>query len=237
MSAAARLRVVLVGPENPRNVGFVARAMLAFGVEELWVAGSSWTAAPPESYQTGTAAPDILGKTRFVPTLAAALPGCADAVAFSRRPTALRQSEFVLPHAPADLGTGGRVALVFGRESAGLTREESALCPRLARIPGKEGVSLNLGQAVAVALFALTAPREAPPPDARKARPPASVDRMLGLWSFLEPRLAAAPRFTKARLQRVRQTLYRLALDDEDFDLLFAVMNELARPAATRRRD
>lgn len=233
---SASWRVVLVGPENPANVGFVARAMLAFGVSDLVLAGSAWTQMPAEAYRTGTAAPDILGKARLVPSLADALTGCDDAVAFSRRPTALRQEEFLLPHVPEGLGGRGRTALVFGRESAGLTREESALCPRLARIPGAAGVSLNLGQAVAVALFSLTAPRSAPPRDARKLRPPVSVDRMLGLWAFLEPRLAAAPRFTPARLQRVRQTLYRLAMDDEDFDLLFATMSELARPAATRRR-
>ncbi len=235
MSAPSRWRVVLVGPENPRNVGFVARAMLCFGVEELTVVGTPWKAPPPEAFQTGAAAPDLLNAARFTPDLSAALEGCADAVAFSRRPTALRQSEFVLPHAPTGLGEGGRVALVFGRESAGLTRAESALCPRLARIPCREGVSLNLGQAVAVALFSLTAPKSAPPPDAKKRRPAVAVERMLGLWSFLEPRLAAAPRFTPARLLRVRQMLYRLSLDDEDFDLLFGVMNELSRPAASRR--
>jgi tRNA/rRNA methyltransferase len=236
MTAVSPWRVVLVGPENPRNVGFVARAMLCFGATELYVVGTPWPSAPPESFQTGAAAPDILNAARFVPGLAAALEGCADAVAFSRRPTVLRQSEFVLPHAPAGLGATGRVALVFGRESTGLTREESALCPRLARIPCREGVSLNLGQAVAVALFSLTAPHAAPPVDPKKLRPAVTVERMLGLWSFLEPKLAAAPRFTPARLQRVRQMLYRLTLDDEDFDLLFAVMNELDRPAATRRK-
>jgi tRNA C32,U32 (ribose-2'-O)-methylase TrmJ len=124
---------------------------------------------------------------------------------------------------------------VFGRESNGLTREESALCPHLARIPCRGGVSLNLGQAVAVALFALTAAPSRPEIDPKKVKPEVSVDRLLGLWDFLEPRLSAAPRFTAARLQRIRQMLYRLALDDEDFDLLFAVMSELARPAAVRR--
>ena len=154
-------------------------------------------------------------------------------MAFSRRPSVLRQEEFVLPASPSKLNRAGRVALVFGRESNGLTREESALCPLLARIPCRDGVSLNLGQAVAVALFALTAPTEAP--KAKAGRPAVSVDRMLGLWNFLEPRLTAAPRFTDGRLQRIRQMLYRLSLDDEDFDLLFAVMNELSLPAAVRR--
>ena len=232
---AAACRIVLVGPENPRNVGFAARAMLAFGASELVLVDVPWKAIPAEARRTGVAAPEILDAARFEPTLAGALRGCETAVAFSRRPTALRQAEFILPAAPPALGVAGTTALVFGRESNGLTREESALCPHLARIPCRAGVSLNLGQAVAVALFSLTAPETGKPVDAKKLRPEVSVDQLLGLWDFLEPRLSAAPRFTPARLQRIRQMFYRLKLDDEDFDLLFAVMSELARPAADRR--
>ncbi|MFI5361110.1 MAG: RNA methyltransferase [Elusimicrobiota bacterium] len=232
---ASACRIVLVGPENPRNVGFAARAMLAFGASELVLAAAPWTTVPPEARKTGVAAPEILDAARFVPALADALRGCDNAIAFSRRPSVLRQEEFVLPETPPNLVLRGRTALVFGRESNGLTREESALCPLLARIPCRGGVSLNLGQAVAVALFSLTAAPKRHEPDPKKLRPTVAVHRLLGLWDFLEPKLSAAPRFTPARLQRIRQMLYRLDLDDEDFDLLFAVMSELARPAAVRR--
>ncbi|MDE2143092.1 MAG: RNA methyltransferase [Elusimicrobia bacterium] len=227
---ASSFRVVLVGPENPRNVGFTARAMLCFGVSDLAIVGVPWTSPPAEARKTGAAALDILDRARVAPSLRDALRGCDTAVAFSRRPTVLRQTEFSLPAAPA---LPGRTALVFGRESNGLTREESALCPYLARIPCAEGLSLNLGQAAAIALFSLTAP--APAAGSNQERAVASVDRMLGLWDFLEPRLTAAPRFTAGRLQRIRQMLYRLRLDDEDFDLLFAVMSELSAPAAQRK--
>ncbi|OGS37960.1 MAG: hypothetical protein A2506_04270 [Elusimicrobia bacterium RIFOXYD12_FULL_66_9] len=230
---APSYRVVLVGPENPLNVGFVARAMHCFGVCELVVAASAWESMPAEAHVTGACAAQILQKARFTPTLAAALRGCETAVAFSRRPTVLEQSEFSLPSAPSDLPRAGRVALVFGRESKGLTRAESALCPYLARIPCREGVSLNLGQAAAVALF--STPASSPEKTPSGSSQPVSLDRMLALWDFLEPRLAAAPRFTEGRIQRIRQMLYRLSLRDADFDLLFAVMNELARPAASRR--
>jgi TrmH family RNA methyltransferase len=232
---AAACRVVLVGPENPRNVGFAARAMLCFGASELILVGAPWKSIPEEARKTGVAAPEILDAARFEPSLSGALRGCEAAIAFSRRPTTLRQAQFILPDAPPALGAAGRTALVFGRESNGLTRAESALCPHLARIPCRGGVSLNLGQAVAVALFSLTAQAPRAGVDPRKLRPAVTVDRMLGLWDFLEPKLSAAPRFTAARLQRIRQMLYRLDLDDEDFDLLFAVMSELARPAAVRR--
>ena len=240
MKTTSSYRVVLVGPENPLNVGFVVRAMHCFGVSELVVAASAWASMPDEAHVTGACAADILNKAGFTPTLAAALRGCETAVAFSRRPTTLEQSQFSLPSVPPGFPPAGRVALVFGRESKGLTRAESALCPHLARIPCRAGVSLNLGQAAAVALFALTAPAPAAAPagaaaSADAGRPsgaeeraaPVSLDRMLALWDFLEPRLAAAPRFTEGRRQRIRQMLYRLSLGDADFDLLFAVAAKL----------
>jgi TrmH family RNA methyltransferase len=219
------LRVVLVDPENPLNVGFVARAMHAFGVEDLVVVSSSWKSMPAQAHITGTSAPDVLGGARLMDDLSAALRGCATAVAFSRRPTALRQEEFTLPAMPRALNAKGRVALVFGRESAGLTRAESALCPHLARIPCRNGVSLNLGQAVAVALFSLTAPVPERSPENKAP----SLDRMLALWDYVQPRLAASAKFTEARQRRIRQMFYRLRLDETDFDLLFFVMKGLAR--------
>jgi tRNA/rRNA methyltransferase len=225
-----KARVVLVGPENPLNVGFVARAMEAFGADELYIAASSWTRAPEKARVTGAAAEGLLDAARFVPSLGDALRGCATAVAFSRRPASTRRREWVLPDAPA---LSGRVALVFGRESSGLTAEEAALCPHLVRIPGREGLSLNLGQAVSVALYALMEEPRALS-RAKAARVPAGMDRHLDLWAFLEPKLAAAPRFTERRLRRIRQLFYRLDLDDEELDLLFGVMSELSRPAAER---
>ena len=226
-------RVVLVGPENPLNIGFVARAMRCFGVEELVIAASAWTEMPDGARKTGVSAPEVLDRARFTATLEEALAGCDTAAAFSRRPSTLRQRKLDLPGGEAALRGAGLTALVFGRESNGLTRQESALCPFAVRIPCREGLSLNLGQAAAVALASLTAPEAGG--RAAAARPAAGVDRLLGLWKFLDPRLSAAPRFTVNRRQRIRQMLYRLTLDDEDFDLLFAVMTELAVPAAARR--
>ncbi|MEK7234553.1 MAG: RNA methyltransferase [Elusimicrobiota bacterium] len=218
-------RVVLVDPENPLNVGFVARAMRAFGVADLVVASSPWKSLPAEARVTGVCAPDILDGILFEKELSGALRGCDTAIAFSRRPTALRQDEFTLPAVPASLNLEGCTALVFGRESAGLSRADSALCPHLARIPCQNGVSLNLGQAVAVALFSLTASTQGELP----VKPPvASLDRMMALWDYVQPRLAASSRITEVRQRRIRQMLYRLRLDDPDFDLLFSVMKNLA---------
>jgi len=222
-----QLRIVLVGPENPLNVGFVARAMKASGARELVVAGSTWKGLPPEARVTGVSAPEILDGVKFEERIEDAIKGCETAIAFSRRPTGLRQTEFTLPALPEGINLEGKTALVFGRESKGLTRAEAALCPYLARIPNVNGVSLNLGQAVAVALFSLTATDgglgEKAPPET------ASLDRMTALWDYVHPKLAASPRFSKVQGERVRQLIYKLRLNTEDLDTLFSVFKGLAK--------
>lgn len=223
MADPASIRIILVAPENPKNVGFVARAMRAFGARELVIAKPRWKNLPREAWITGVRAPKILERARQVAKLETALRGCAAAVAFSRRPSDLRQTEFFLPAAPPALGAG-RLALVFGRESNGLTREESALCPYLARIPCQDGISLNLGQAVSVALFWLTCRAKTAGPGAPAAT---SLERTTALWEFLRPRLMKVPRFNEERLRRARQLLFRLGLGEHDADALFAVMKGL----------
>jgi len=222
---ASGWRVVLVEPENPLNIGFVARAMRASGVAELVVVSAAWKKIPAEAYVTGTSAPEILNEARVVPDLASALRGCGAAVAFSRRRSALKQEEFVLPDAP---GLPPGTALVFGRESKGLTREETAQCGYLARIPNQNGVSLNLGQAVAVALFSLTATTATNGDNKEKPRT-ASMDRLMAMWDYVVPKLAASPRFTEKRLRRVKQMFFQLHLDDPSASLLFSVMKNLAK--------
>lgn len=217
-------RVVLVEPENPLNVGFVARAMRSFGADDLVVAGSSWKELPKEARITGVSAPEVLDGVRFEKRLEDALRGCGTAIAFSRRPSDLRQKEFALPAIPASLNLKERTALVFGRESKGLTRAETAVCPYLARIPCENGVSLNLGQAVAVALFSLTATNR----DGKDEPATASLDRMLAMWKFIELKLAASPRFTDERKRRIRQVIYRMNLSETDFDVLFSAMKAIS---------
>ena len=62
------------------------------------------------------------------------------------------------PIAGPNLASGGRIALVFGPEKHGLTREDLSYCHVLVEIPTDPGQpSMNLGQAAAVCLYELAA--------------------------------------------------------------------------------
>lgn len=160
----AALEVVLVSTRNPLNIGAAARAMANFGVKRLTVVApfeKSWREA-----RSAIEAEDLLVGAREVGTLAEALTEATLVLGTGtsryRKP---EQEYFLLPgvreRVRAELERGGRVAVVFGSEKHGLTREELSLCHALVEIPTDAGQpSMNLGQAVAVCLYELTRARD-----------------------------------------------------------------------------
>jgi tRNA/rRNA methyltransferase len=156
-----QLDVVLVSPRNPLNIGAAARAMANFGFARMAVV------APYEAHwreaKSAIGASDLLQNAKRVERLAEAVADCTLVIGTGtlehRRP---EQPVIPLPElAPfvgAELARGSRVALVFGPEKRGLTREDLALCHMLVEIPtDPRQPSMNLGQAVAVCLYELAA--------------------------------------------------------------------------------
>jgi tRNA/rRNA methyltransferase len=111
--------------------------------------------------RSAVGAPELLASAAETQTLAEAASSCTLMVGTGtltyRKP---EQPVVALPDlAPIvqrELAHGGRVALVFGPEKHGLTREDLSLCHLLVEIPtDPQQPSMNLGQAVAVSLYEL----------------------------------------------------------------------------------
>ena len=152
--------VVLVSPRNPLNIGAVARAMANFGFAHLTVVapyGPHWREA-----RSAVGAPQLLQNAKESATLAEAVAGCTLVVGTGtltyRKPEQrVVQLPALAPLVQEELGRGGRIALVFGPEKHGLTREDLSWCQLLVEIPTDERQpSMNLGQAVAVCLYELS---------------------------------------------------------------------------------
>jgi tRNA/rRNA methyltransferase len=153
------LDVVLVSPRNPLNIGAAARAMANFGFQRLSVVAPfapNWREA-----RSAVGAPELLQNAREFATPGEAVADCKLVVGTGtltyRKP---EQPVVVLPLlAPLvsqELARGGRIALVFGPEKHGLTREDLSYCHLLVEIPtDPRQPSMNLGQAVAVCLYEL----------------------------------------------------------------------------------
>jgi tRNA/rRNA methyltransferase len=151
--------VVLVSPRNPLNIGAAARAMANFGFARLTVVApfaEHWREA-----RSAIGAPELLRSAKESLTLTEALAGSTLAVGTGSIATRKPEQPVVplpalAPRVEAEVDRGGRVALVFGPEKRGLTREDFSRCHILVEIPTRaEQPSMNLGQAVAVCLYEL----------------------------------------------------------------------------------
>ena len=155
-----RIDIVLVSPRNPLNIGAVARAMSNFGFSRLSVAAPyapHWREA-----RSAVGAPDLLQNAKCTECLADAVAECTFVAGTGtlthRRP---EQPVISLPDAgptfAQQLDGAGRMALVFGPEKHGLTRDDLSYCNVLIEIPtDPRQPSMNLGQAAAVCLYELS---------------------------------------------------------------------------------
>jgi tRNA/rRNA methyltransferase len=139
--------------------------MANFGFEQLTLVAPyapHWREA-----RSAVGAPEVLQNAKEFPTLAEAVAGytlvAGTGTLIHRKP---EQKVAPLPAtAPlvlAELRRGGRVALVFGPEKHGLTREDLSWCHLLVEIPtDPRQPSMNLGQAAAVCLYELASAAKA----------------------------------------------------------------------------
>jgi TrmH family RNA methyltransferase len=163
------LSVVLVEPESPGNVGFVARVMANFGVSDLRIVNAD-PRFDDQAQMFAVRAKDILERAVILPDLKSALEDTDVSWAATARHggnLSVTRATLPLTELPDPLSLDGRIALVFGRESAGLTNEEVLECDLAFTIPSsKEYPSLNLSHAVAVTLYDIFrrfAPEPVPP--------------------------------------------------------------------------
>jgi len=154
-----RIDVVLVSPRNPLNIGAAARAMANFGFGQLAVVAPyapHWREA-----RSAVDSAELLQNAKSTESLAAAVEGCTLVVGTGTLTYRKPEQRVVAipdlcPLVARETTRGGRVALVFGPEKHGLTREDLSLCHLLVEIPtDPRQPSMNLGQAVAVCLYEL----------------------------------------------------------------------------------
>lgn len=160
----ANVRIILVEPAGPLNVGSVARVMKNMGLHRLVLVNPQCDRLSPDARKMAVHAADVLESAQEVKTLTDALTGCQRAIATTGRsdttlPTPLEQPRLALPWLLEDRGAiGGDLesALIFGREDRGLTNEELNYAQRLVYIPANPAYpSLNLAQAVAICCYEL----------------------------------------------------------------------------------
>jgi TrmH family RNA methyltransferase len=232
MSDLDNLRVVLVAPRNPLNIGAAARAMSNFGVQRLRVVNPYEVAF--RTARSAVGASDLLAKAEQYNSVADAVADCRLVVGT----TAVGSRD--LQHRLLKLDKGGLVikrqlktepvALLFGSERFGLSNEELSHCHWLMRIPtAKENISMNLGQAVAVTLYELA--RDAKVARLAEKYPPAASQEVERITASLLHVLQASDflgrRQVKTAEERIRRLVRRLQITARDTDAWLGMLRQI----------
>lgn len=228
----SNIRIVLIGTSHPGNIGAVARAMKNMCMEHLYlVQPKRYPCA--EATDRASGADDLLQRAQVCETLDEALQGCRMVVGASAR---MRNVEWPLvdPKECAQQllaeSEHGQVALIFGRESSGLTNLELDRCHLLAHIPANEEYSsLNLSQAVQVLSYELhmaSLQQKLAQPERLDV---ATAEELEGLFQHLGQTMESIgfsdPRQSDKLQRRLRRMFFRARPDQDEINILRGILS------------
>lgn len=231
------VRIVLVATSHPGNIGSTARAMKTMGIHSLYLVN-------PKSFpdykanEMAAGADDILKNAQVVATLEEALAGCQLILATSARPRGLSLPGLI-PASCAELVSSKpdstQVALVFGREHAGLTNEELLKCHYHVHIPSDPDYSsLNLSQAVQIMAYEVRMKLLTPKAEvASKFDEDATADEVEQFYEHLQ-KVFIDINFLKESnprklMQRVRRLFNRVQLEKMEVSILRGMLSQVQK--------
>ncbi|MEJ1929955.1 RNA methyltransferase [Nostoc sp. NIES-2111] len=240
----AGVRIVLVEPAGPLNVGAIARVMKNFGLAELVLVNPQCDPRSEEAMRMAVHAKEILESAVLVSTLPEALRGCVRAIATTGRDNdwglALEDPRIALPWLLEEIGQPS--ALIFGREDRGLSNEELIYAQRFIRIPTSPNyLSLNLATAVGICCYELvqnTAPTATPTTSESEFAP---LELVEGFYQQLETLLLKIgylyPHTATSRMEKFRQLYNRAYLQTHEVGMLRGILHQVEWAINQRRDD
>ncbi|VXD25049.1 tRNA (cytidine/uridine-2'-O-)-methyltransferase TrmJ [Planktothrix serta PCC 8927] len=231
------IRIVLVEPAGPLNVGSVARVMKNMGLEQLVLVNPQCNPACDEAKRMAVHAGDILERAITVSSLPEALTGCQRAIATTARsrsdalPTDLEDPRTVLPwllDCPS--------ALIFGPEDRGLNNDELSYAQRFLRIRSSLAYpSLNLAQSVGVCCYELrycVLETQKGTEDSIEIPPSTvSLEVLEGYYQQLEAMLLKIgyvyPHTANSRMKKFRRLFNRANLTSEEVMMLRGILSQV----------
>lgn len=219
------VRIVLIDPSHPGNIGSVARAMKNMAVTDLVLVRPK--AFPhAESNALAAGADDVLSAARVVETVSEAVADCGFVAGTTARPRSYYW-EFTTPREVAAriaaMPVENRTALLFGSEKYGLGTEDLQYCNVLVRIPtNPEYSSLNLAMAVQLLTYELFMARELPLSRIQLEQPLAHAGDVEHFYSHLNAVMneIAFEDKTGHLMERLRRLFNRAQMDRNELNIM-----------------
>jgi TrmH family RNA methyltransferase len=226
----ALVRIVLIDPSHPGNIGSVARAMKNMALDDLvLVRPRSFPHA--EAHALAAGADDILAGARVVATVPEAIGDAAFIAGTTSRPRSYHW-EFTTPRdvAARIVGLPGenRAALLFGSERYGLATEDLNHCNMLVRIPANpQYCSLNLAMSVQLLAYEIFISRERPQSYTQLELPLAPSGDMEHFYAHLHQVLGEIEfeDRTGHLMERLRRLFNRAQLDRNELNILRGILS------------
>lgn len=227
------IRIILVEPQGPLNIGSVARVMKNMGLKKLLLVNPRCDFLGEEARHMAVHGVEILETAQQVETIPEALSGCQRAIATTSRvrglPTMPESPKVVLPWLLEDTSSS---ALIFGPEDRGLSNIELNYAQRFLCIPSADAYpSLNLAQAVAICCYELYQTASEMPQTTTSEVERASLDMLEGYYQHLEAVLLKIgyiyPHTASSRLQKFRYLFNRAAPTTEEVTMLRGILRQI----------
>ena len=156
----SNLKVVLVEPNGPLNVGSVARLCANFEVDELRIVSPKCEIFSSEAKKMAVKGLEYLDKCKIFKNIEQAIFDCDLVLASCGRIETCKDSSFESPEDIlkwiSSFSQINNLAVLFGREDRGLTNSELLLAQKIFNIPTSHNYpSLNLSHAVSIILYEL----------------------------------------------------------------------------------
>lgn len=239
------IRIVLVEPSHPGNIGGAARAMKTMGISDLYVVQPKRFPDPQADWRAAGAL-DVLDRAVVVDSLDEALSQVRFVVGTSTRnrriPWPITDAKGVAEEFQS-LDNDVQAAILFGREDNGLSNDELARCHYHLQIPAApEYSSLNLAMAVQVVCYELyQASLITPDQPIRGAgqpgwdRKPAKVEEVEQMLGHLQHVLEQTDFLQRDNpgqtMTRLRRMFARIQPDETEIQILRGVLKHLAKAA------
>lgn len=232
----ASIRIVLVATSHPGNIGSTARAMKTMGLRKLYLVTPK-SFPDQKAYEMAAGADDVLHEAQVTMSLDEALKDCQLVFATSARPRGIALPGLT-PAGCAELISqkpdNTEIAIVFGREHAGLTNEELLRSHYHVNIPSNpEYSSLNLSQAVQIIAYELRMKLLEPIAEVELHRSrPATADEIEGFYVHLNEVMTAIEFLkptnpTKRLQQRIRRLFNRSQLEHTEICILRGILSQV----------
>ncbi len=228
------LRIVLVEPAGPMNVGSIARVMKNFGLHHLVLVNPQCDFLGMEAKKMAVHADDVLESAVSVPTLPEALQGCVRAIATTARvrdwETPLENPRDALPWLLEEPEKSA--ALIFGPEDRGLSNQELNYAQRFVRIPTDSIYPvLNLAAAVGICCYELAENAKQTKNEIKSKTELAPLEVVETYYQQLESLLLQIgyiyPHTAASRMEKFRQLYNRAGLQTKEVAMLQGILRQV----------